>query len=303
MKNQIGMRRQQLGLSLVELMVALLLGLVLMTGIIQVFLASRQTYNTNEAMARMQENGRFALEFVSRSARLAGYAEPIFTGNSPLPILPFAEDPPTNSSLCGQQLAGQLPAAPPCSTNGGGNGSDSIAFILRPPVIDEARRDCIGNNLDDPGTPGKLIDANDLIINEFSVVPNPVNGELGLSCRTYAYDSVTGAGKWTAGPGPQMLIDGIDRMQILYGITTEGDPRSANQYVSADRVGDTLSDWQNVRSVRISVLANSLVMTDSTPANRQFALLDATPLTAGDLNNDRRSRQIFTTTIQLKNTD
>ncbi len=62
------MRRQQLGLSLVELMVALVLGLVLMTGIIQVFLSSRQTYASNEAMARMQENGRFALEFISRSA-------------------------------------------------------------------------------------------------------------------------------------------------------------------------------------------------------------------------------------------
>ncbi len=291
MKNQIGMRRQQLGLSLVELMVALLLGLVLMTGIIQVFLASRQTYNTNEAMARMQENGRFALEFISRSARLAGYAEPIFTGNSPLPLV--------RPACTGQP--GSLPATPPCTTNGNGNGSDSIGFILRPPVIDGARRDCIGNNLDDPGTPGKLIDANDLIINEFSVSNN--NGESALSCRSYAYDSSTGVGKWTAGPGFQPLIDGIDRMQILYGITTEGDPRSANQYVSADRVGDTLSDWQNVRSVRISVLANSLVTTDSTPANRQFALLDATPLTAGDLNNDRRSRQIFTTTIQLKNTD
>jgi len=301
MKNQIGMRRQQLGLSLVELMVALLLGLVLMTGIIQVFLASRQTYNTNEAMARMQENGRFALEFISRSARLAGYAEPIFTGDSPLPILPYATNPPPNNSECAKQLRGHLPTAPPCSTNGNGNGSDSIGFILRPPVIDGARRDCIGNNLDDPGTPAKLIDANDLIINEFSVSTN--NGESSLSCRTYAYDSITGNGKWTAGPGFQPLIDGIDRMQILYGISTEGDSRSANEYVSADRVGDALSDWQKVRSVRISVLANSQVTTDLTPASRQFVLLDASPLTAGDLNNDRRSRQIFTTTIQLKNTD
>lgn len=291
MKNHIGMHRQQSGLSMIELMVALLLGMILMTGIIQVFLASKQTYNTNEAMARMQENGRFALEFISRSARLAGYAEPIYLGDAPLPIV--------RPACAGQP--GTLPATPPCSTNGGGNGSDSIGFILRPPVIDGARRDCIGNNLDDPGTPAKLIDANDLIINEFSISNN--NGESALSCRTYAYDSTTGAGKWTAGPGFQPLIDGIDRLQILYGISTEGDSRSANEYVSADRVGNNLSDWQKVRSVRVSVLANSLVTTDSVPVNRQFVLLDAPPLTAANLNNDRRTRQIFTTTIQLKNTD
>lgn len=286
-----GMRRQQLGLSLVELMVALVLGLVLMTGIIQVFLSSRQTYTTNEAMARMQENGRFALEFISRSARLAGYAEPIYIGEKPLPIV--------RPSCTGQP--GDLPDTPPCSLNGNGNGSDSIGFIMRPPIIDGARRDCIGHNLDNPATPAKLIDGNDLIINEFSIQDD--NGQSALTCRTYAYDSVTGVGKWTAGPGYQSLIDGIDRLQILYGISTEGDSRSANQYVSADRVGGNLSDWQKVRSVRISVLANSVVTTNSMPANRQFALLDAAPLTAADLNNDQRSRQIFTTTIQLKNTD
>lgn len=286
MSKHIGLRRQQLGLSLVELMVALVLGLVLMTGIIQVFLSSRQTYTANEAMARMQENGRFALEFISRSARLAGYVEPIYQGLKPLPI--------ARPSCIGQP--GTLPTKPPCTTNGAGNANDSIGFIMRPPIIDGARRDCIGNDLDDSGS-SKRIDGDDLIINEFSIA----NG--ALACRTYAYDSTSGAGKWTAGPGFQPLIEGIDSLQILYGINTEGDSRSANQYVSANRVGPNLSDWQEVRSVRISVLANSVITTDSTPPNRQFVLLDAPPLTAADLNNDRLSRQIFTTTIQLKNID
>lgn len=283
MNKQMGMRRQQLGLSLVELMVALVLGLVLMTGIIQVFLSSRQTYASNEAMARMQENGRFALEFISRSARLAGYAEKIYIGGTPLPIV--------RPSCAGQP--GDLPETPPCSENGGE--SDSIGFIMRPPIIDGARRDCIGNDLDNVSS-AKHIDDNDLIINEFSIAQG------ALACRTYAYDSVTGVGKWTAGPGYQALIDGIDRLQILYGVSTGGDSRSANQYVSADRVGNNLSDWQKVRAVRISVLANSVVAIDAPATTRRFTLLDAAP-TPANLNNDRLSRQIFTTTIQLKNID
>lgn len=80
-------RRTQLGLSLVELMVAMALGLLLMTGVIQVFLSSRQTYAANEAMGRLQENGRFALEFIARSARLAGYTEPVYEGGKPLALV------------------------------------------------------------------------------------------------------------------------------------------------------------------------------------------------------------------------
>lgn len=61
------------GFSLVELMLALGLGLVVVTGIVQLFVGNSQTYNILNGQARMQENARFALEFISRAARQAGY--------------------------------------------------------------------------------------------------------------------------------------------------------------------------------------------------------------------------------------
>ena len=64
--------RQQ-GLSLVELMIALVVGLVFMAGVISMFLASRQSYTLGSAVARLQENGRFALDFMRPALRLAGY--------------------------------------------------------------------------------------------------------------------------------------------------------------------------------------------------------------------------------------
>lgn len=64
---------KQKGLSLVELMVAMLLGLVLMAGVLQVFLASKRTYTYQTALSRVQENGRIAQEFFSRDIRMAGY--------------------------------------------------------------------------------------------------------------------------------------------------------------------------------------------------------------------------------------
>ena len=65
---------QQKGLSLVELMVAVTLGLVLMGGVIQLFLSSRVVFSTQQSLSRVQENGRFAIEFITRDLRQAGYA-------------------------------------------------------------------------------------------------------------------------------------------------------------------------------------------------------------------------------------
>lgn len=60
------------GLSLVELMVALLLGLLLTAGLVQLFGTSRLTFQTSDASARVQENGRFAMELLKRDLRMAG---------------------------------------------------------------------------------------------------------------------------------------------------------------------------------------------------------------------------------------
>ncbi len=61
------------GLTLVEILVSLVIGLFLMGGIFRVYLANKEAYRLNDAMARLQENGRFAIEFLARDLRLAGY--------------------------------------------------------------------------------------------------------------------------------------------------------------------------------------------------------------------------------------
>jgi type IV pilus assembly protein PilW len=61
------------GLSLVELMVALALGMVISIGIFEIFRSTRVTYQLDEGLARAQENGRFAMEFLSQDIRHAGH--------------------------------------------------------------------------------------------------------------------------------------------------------------------------------------------------------------------------------------
>ena len=66
-------RAANAGFSLVELMLALALGLVVVTGIVQLFVGNSQTYSVLNGQARLQENARFAMEFISRAARSSGF--------------------------------------------------------------------------------------------------------------------------------------------------------------------------------------------------------------------------------------
>jgi len=65
--------RRMAGLSLVELMIAMVIGLVVMLAVVQVFAASRETYRLSEGLARVQENSRFAMDTLQRELRMAGH--------------------------------------------------------------------------------------------------------------------------------------------------------------------------------------------------------------------------------------
>lgn len=72
MRNLLRGRRFERGLSLVELMISLVLGLLLVGGAITVFMSSRQSYRATEGLGRMQENSRVAFELMARDIREAG---------------------------------------------------------------------------------------------------------------------------------------------------------------------------------------------------------------------------------------
>jgi len=61
------------GFSLVELMLALALGVIVTAGIVQLFVGNNQTYTLLNGQSRLQESARFSVDFIGRSARSAGY--------------------------------------------------------------------------------------------------------------------------------------------------------------------------------------------------------------------------------------
>jgi type IV pilus assembly protein PilW len=67
------MRHGASGFSLVELMVAITIGLILSAAAVSVFVGSRQAYQSTSGTAAVTEGGRYALNFIEESARTAGF--------------------------------------------------------------------------------------------------------------------------------------------------------------------------------------------------------------------------------------
>ena len=64
--------RNQRGLSLIELMVAMVIGLVISGAVLQVFISNKNTFLLQNASGHLQENGRFALQYLAAEIRPAG---------------------------------------------------------------------------------------------------------------------------------------------------------------------------------------------------------------------------------------
>lgn len=64
--------KTQMGMTLVELMVSVFLGLILIGGLLSSFVANKEIYRSSENLARLQENSRTAFELMSRNIREAG---------------------------------------------------------------------------------------------------------------------------------------------------------------------------------------------------------------------------------------
>jgi type IV pilus assembly protein PilW len=88
------------------------------------------------------------------------------------------------------------------------------------------------------------------------------------------------------------LVEGVDGMRLLFGIDSSND-QQADSYVRASGV----SNWNNVVSVRVALLVRSLEQYGNAVNTKTYELLDTTTTSFGD----RRQRQIFSSTVTLRN--
>jgi len=116
----IATRRRQVGLSLIELMVAITIGLFLLVGMVSVFSTSNQTYMDLGRASQQIENGRFAMQVLVDDIAHAGF----YGRYSSTPVMPGSADPCVNNNMANLLAATALPiqgynspATPPAPIN------------------------------------------------------------------------------------------------------------------------------------------------------------------------------------------
>ena len=305
------MNVSQKGMTLIEIMIAMLIGVFLMTGVIQIFVSARQAYKLQENLSRLQENGRIAMDLITKDVRMAGY-----TNYSCLPVNPTANDPPfgVTNARC-------------CTTNSVLAGTDIIRIFQWPtagscPIPAAAK--CL-TNPPDVTCPENANNERAFFITNSSQTGLPVlaryEGENGIS--------------------PER-VEGIEDMSVLYGVDTDYNVTAKcppvapdiappecyvpNYYVPAQATW-TAADWANVVSIRISLLAitpdngltdapqpytfNGTTVTPPQLCSSNGVITasasPSTPTTAptcaagSKLVDDTRIRRVFSSTIAVRN--
>lgn len=358
----------QRGVTLVELMVAMLLGLLLTAGAIQVFVGNRVAYTFNQGLARLQENGRFAIDTLSFRTRMAGYygclSEVAVTNNlagGPGSLaFDFAE------GLFGYEAKGTAPGntfaagdVNPANADDASDWTETLHTDLENDVIPGSDVLVIRNvsasahSLVSPYTSSTHVFAaaatGDYAVGEIAIVSDcqkasvfqitsvaPASGGIQLGHTAAGVspgNSATGASwgsdqaygdaaellraeTWiyyvgaSAGGPPALyqrrlslsgttvslvddeLVDGVETMQVLYGIDSDGDGA-----VDAYQTAGAVTDWAEVAAVRVALLIRSPeeygTEVDQATYNVNGTIFDPV--------DDRRIRQVFTTTIGLRN--
>jgi prepilin-type N-terminal cleavage/methylation domain-containing protein len=274
-------RKTQQGFTLVEMMVAILISIIMMGVAMTQLLGSRTLFALHEADSRIEENARYALEVLTQNIRLASYTD---IRNS------------SQEAVTGQFFNLNCDAIDfnPCTDDGAGTSSDHFAVWYNPPPSNEVT--CGGVIL--VGT-----NASSSIVDVFYIAADDDTGINGLRCRSYSIS--TGKVATLIANSDQPIIEGVENMQILYGMTDQSSTSSMPvRYVSATTVNAIAAapglrdKWASIVSARVTILVGT-GFDDSAvrEASRIYSVGDAPAITL----TDRNRRKIFSSTVAINN--
>ncbi|MDP1527390.1 MAG: PilW family protein [Rhodocyclaceae bacterium] len=115
--------RRQSGLSLIELMIAMAIGLIILAGMVSIFASSSQSHNELEKASRQIENGRYAIEMLREEIELAGF----YGDYMPISSTTWTTPDPCTTILNDMQFSAA--AVPPSIPSGlyGIDGADALS--------------------------------------------------------------------------------------------------------------------------------------------------------------------------------
>jgi type IV pilus assembly protein PilW len=320
---------RQHGMTLVELLVALTLGLLVVLAATIALTVARRGFTTVDAASQLRDSGRFSVDVINRVLVQAGFEDLSYAVSTRKREDGTSADPPT--SIYGFNNALAL-ATDPTGTRVAGGVNSSDVLVVRyqagetypgSGVTDGTMIDCQGKTVPLNAVP---TNRDDRMASVFHVALS--NAEPSLMCTT-----VIGGTPTSAVP----VVQGVEDFQVLYGVdgviaNTAPDPNlpkpvKTDRYLRADQLtvtgnaAGTNANWRRVNSVRIGMLLRAAPYTAqdvgpamfypfgvaasasggvagssmSSAANDPGTAFDTTGLT------DRRLRQVVTFTVYLRN--
>lgn len=320
--------KYQSGFSLLELFVALAIGLVIFAGVLSVFVGMKTTTTETTGYGELQENGRFAISLLSDDLLRQDFWGD-YTGTIDLSSINPVPNPPAGECIGGGinngtfpvavgkfrtlwgQTAGSATILSGCRTDAK-VGSDVLQLkrVISSPLIDAA------------GDPVVIAPAGN-----FYLVANMSHGTIFAggavpavqNAQVWEYQHhiyyvreeaqgintvpVLMQGQLANTLAFSPIIDGIEMIRFMYGIDTDTDPTNPgygiiNAFISADDMNDAL--WNNansrILSVKIYVLARN-VLPDNNYTNTNIYRLGEQNYTF----NDNYRRLLFSSTVTLYN--
>ncbi|GAC1620858.1 MAG: hypothetical protein NVS9B10_03040 [Nevskia sp.] len=246
-------RQSARGFSLIELLIAVTLGLLLVAAVGSIYLSSSRSYRTQTGVSQVQEEGRFANFLVVPIVRNAGYLPNPLTQTDPTTYY-FSNATTSKRAVYG--LDNFIDASSPATPIAGFDrtkvvtGTDVliVSYVGKnaSAPIDSPLRTCLGNDIPDDSK---------MAVNVF-YIRNDDTGTPGLYCSYQISDlaSATSSGGSTS---TQPIVSGVRDMQILYGMDTDNN-FDADYYVAAGSV----SDWTRVASIQIAFTIDSVDATE-----------------------------------------
>ncbi len=258
-------------MTLVELMVAMLIGTFLIGGAITVYLQSQANYRTADSVARLQENMRFALDMLEADLRLAGYwgyAGQITgdVGAAGIVISCAGASTTQATDLAFGNLATPVEARDdnyglPCTGTAPRNNSDVLLLrhaSARTTAPDVGQVQIISNPsagllFDNGVEPGLALptETRDVIINAYYVGMSSFDPNLPALRRLSLVDGGT-QGQLQ----DEEVIPGIENLQVQFGLDTNND-RSVDRYVDGDHALAAPGSDAQIVAVRLWVLVRS----------------------------------------------
>lgn len=327
--------RKQSGLTLLELLVALGLGLLVVTIAATALILGQRGYRAVDATTALRDRERFATDLIARVIVQAGYQDFGTTnvslrstatalGNDPEPdiygwnnaVYKLPDDLllSTSTKITTDNRPGDCGSVTDTSCR---NGSDVLLVryqgVSTTPggtSADNTMINCAGQ-----GEPGLLTGNLDERALSMFHVARGTNGEPALYCSYYT------AGAWVA---PLPMIEGVEGFQVLYGtdgVTAATVPSTAasaqdtvaDRWLRADQltvVGNlaaTRENWRRVRAVKVGLVLRAPVGSAPQSTSATFAPLGAFYASSSDVGTnlavaaDGRLRLTSSFTVHLRN--